>query len=880
MRAVAFFALVLAFVPSLFAQDGVQVPLTPESVRAALGNAGALCDEQDAYRLGPKEIPKSQWNASWKAGDYPVEAEIDLGSEREIVSILLFDSNGKGPCEVAAGAPGNWQPLFTDPCSGYQVWNAHPVNVTARYLRVIRHDGGANVAEIVVFERSQAEKTARAEAARRPLVDAGPLFGKLPLVDEIRCGDPADRHALVEEPAGASRVETILGQACRTLPNTGDTPKFFAYRIAPGCYLEPGKAYLLTLEYPEDQPRTTYVLHRGCETIRGFHTGTTVGDALHAKYVNSNPESLAIPLAGEYRTWSMLFYLHDRFADIHLARDGAARPLRPIDGFPVIVAHPTAKDAPLSAGAAVARIRLFAVPDPSAWNVRLRLPEGLPRRHLFFREEMSDGVVQSRDPAGRGVTDDAAWFEYKARLMQFLGMNTLSKDLLEFGHNQGWDAEPGWINLPPFGDRWEKIVQIAGRHGLDLLPYYEYCGSIGPKGLGNQKRCRPLASGDDYTHITWSEKANADVTDPDTLADVCKILDLTITRFKDRAPFVGAWLRPRVSGMPISFSDRCLALYAQETGAALPARETLAADPALREPYYQWWLGKRRAFLLAVRDHLRSRVSPDAVVLFTGDTTEPGTSFRQWDAPMVAENVEAWKETGENVVELDKVVRENWYGRAMAAPPLTWGKWEWQHACPRNDPEHYRTTDGVLLTYTFNRAYTVASSENLDGYRTASGLAMIRHYCLNEDILGEKLGYFVCDVERAGPWCMLAEARAVAYGDPFYLGYLTGSSFNRGFPEYVRAFNAAFLALPALPSQRLPDACADKEIVVRAIRTEKHGTYLAVVNVGYRDAQASVRMPAAGAAVDAATGEAIAVRDGQATLPLHPCQLRSLWIAP
>jgi hypothetical protein len=41
------------------------------------------------------------------------------------------------------------------------------------------------------------------------------------------------------------------------------------------------------------------------ETSRGFHTGTTMGDAPHPKCVNSNPESLRVPLSGRYETWTL-----------------------------------------------------------------------------------------------------------------------------------------------------------------------------------------------------------------------------------------------------------------------------------------------------------------------------------------------------------------------------------------------------------------------------------------------------------------------------------------------------------------------------------------------------------------------------------------------
>ena len=62
------------------------------------------------------------------------------------------------------------------------------------------------------------------------------------------------------------------------------------------------------------------------------------------------------------------------------------------------------------------------------------------------------------------------------------------------------------------------------------------------------------------------------------------------------------------------------------------------------------------------------------------------------------------------------------------------------------------------------------------------------------------------------------------------IGYLVGSNHGRGFPTYVRNFNANFLALPALPSRILPTASGDDEVVVRRIESEQHGSWVAVVN--------------------------------------------------
>ncbi len=49
---------------------------------------------------------------------------------------------------------------------------------------------------------------------------------------------------------------------------------------------------------------------------------------------------------------------------------------------------------------------------------------------------------------------------------------------------------------------WAEIVELMGEYGFDVLPYYEYSGSKGYKGLGNQRRSRPLTRDDAYTHIS------------------------------------------------------------------------------------------------------------------------------------------------------------------------------------------------------------------------------------------------------------------------------------------------------------------------------------------------------------------------------------------
>jgi len=262
-----------------------------------------------------------------------------------------------------------------------------------------------------------------------------------------------------------------------------------------------------------------------------------------------------------------------------------------------------------------------------------------------------------------------------------------------------------------------------------------------------------------------------------------------------------------------------------------------------------------------MRDDLVAGGVDDPLVLFTGCPSEPGVPFHFWDPRMVTDRPDLWKtllERPEHATEsrgpivpltVQQVVEDDLYLKALTSPGLNWGDWEIQHSRPADDVQHYKNSAGVLLTHAFNRNYTVASPRTFDAYRTARGLAIVRHYALNENMMFDKhdkniLGYFIADIERAGPYCMMAEAHAMANGDPTMIGYLVGGNFGRGFPTYVRAFNVNFLALPALPSKVVKGAASDDEVVVRRIDTDKHGTWIAVVNTslhGKRDARGDSR---------------------------------------
>lgn len=902
----------------------MRVKLTDEMMtnEADVGSPEGMVDEQDLIIGPPVGQPNKTWEINsqyWKR--FPLSAYIDLGSERNLSKLWLYDTNANGDVVISSGKPGAWQQVAKYGCNQYLKWASVQLDVTTRYLRITRMTPGANFSEIAVYEytpeaykamlerkaeeaRIAAERQAALDRAmeemkRRPLIDLGEPFGKLYLVDEIDCTADNPGHEFAQDPAGVSRVETILGRPCRVLSKTEGEAAYMTFIIGKMKLLMPGATYVLEIEYPEDAPRSMIVRNGGNETSLGFHTGATVGDALHPKYVDNNNESIATPLSGKYETWRMLFQLHDGFSTYEYPRGSGVRPLKPEDGFPVTIAQFSARNIPISKGAAVSKIRLYAVTGSKSLVQPLRYPpEGLPRRRLFWREEMADGIISSEKEEERGVTDPLDWYRYKANLMKFLGMNTYTKDLLEFGACQHWDPTDGggndWVfHSSKHKGLWERIVTLMGEQGFDILPYYEYSGSKGYKGLGQQRRAKPLTRDDAYTHIKWIESANADITDPDTYDDFRKMLDLTILRFTGKANFVGAWIRPRAQ-LPMGFGDATRARFAAEAnnGKAV-TRQQLIDDKELLARYESWWFGKREEFLAAMRDHLRKNgAGPDATILYTASSSEPGVSFPTWDKTIVTDNPQLWEsilkqkihQEGDRWVTplpIERVFSEKLYRDALIAAPLTWGNWEVNHASPPADPENYKQTPGVLMTHAFNRAYTVGLPDTFDLFRGPSGLAIIRHYTLNENMMFDKsdkpkLGYFAVDVERAGPYCMLGEVRAVAYGDPNYIGYLVGANFGRGFPKYVRDFNAAYLALPALPSTVVANASSDPEVIVRAIPTQRHGTYYAVANVGLNaKPNVTITLPGAGRVIDAATGKPMQSQGGRLILSMEPCQLRS-----
>lgn len=794
------------------------------------------------------------------------------------------------------------------------------------------------------------------------------VFGKVKVVDEIDC-TKAD-HRFREYPAGKSRVETILGRSCRTMPVAPYEASYLAWRIGEGKGLKINGSYVIVLEYPDDGPRNYVIHNRATDSKRSFCTGQCQIDSWSPKYVNNNSESLKIPQSGKWEKWVNFTTLMDWTADLEWSKrmvwesEGVPKfndkmetctetvMNRPEDGFDFAIAQYGKVHEPISLGLAVAKIYLCEIPDEQALYAKIKYPAGkTPRRHIFWREEMSDnGPIGDFNPQ---CSDRVAWFRHKVRQMKMFGMNTFCRDLMEFGHVQNWDPDyirQGWAWTCATRWLWAQTVEMLAKEDVYILPYYEWCGNIGwegadPQPLGLQKRCKPLNRNDGtYTQIAWSEKANLDVTDPESLKVTKELLDGTILRFKDQlGNFCGAFFRTRNSNWPVGFGESTIARFKQEKygdtadnalfgeSPEVPSgkrnrrptfdddfdsldaagdasviknaqfsreitRETLRKDGKLYKEYLRWWHKKRAQFLAELQKYLVEKGVSEAMVVFDSDCSEPGRSIpggMQTDDPELWRDIRTkppFNEKDPHFSNPDLATKDHLYLKSCRAPAETYKDYEWQHACPGDDPENYNAITNVHLAMSVNRMYSVWDPEAFKAYRNGTGVnTIIRHYPLNENMLyrydpvsGEEariLGYAIHDTERAGRASMMVEVSAMAKGDPVNLGYLVGSTFSRGFPGPAREFNLNFLALPALPSVPVRKACDNPDVTLKMIDASKTGGgyYFSLTHEGYRPIEnVTVRFPKGVSKVAAVvSGETYDVgADGSVVLPrLEPWQL-------
>ncbi len=220
-------SLLAASVGSWSAVSGqeMRLTLTPGMVvnERERGNPEAMVDEQEQVGDPPSGQPESTWKVNsqyWKT--FPYAAYLDLGRERNLSSLWIYDTFNNGEMIIFAGTPGNWHEVRRHETLKYMSWTQLPLDQTTRYLRIERSQPSCIFSEIALYEytadahqamltrkateqkemaaRDVAIKQAQEEARNRPLVDMGPLFGKLILVDEVDCSQPPVPGSFREDP--------------------------------------------------------------------------------------------------------------------------------------------------------------------------------------------------------------------------------------------------------------------------------------------------------------------------------------------------------------------------------------------------------------------------------------------------------------------------------------------------------------------------------------------------------------------------------------------------------------------------------------------------------------------------------------------------------
>jgi hypothetical protein len=120
-----------------------------------MGNANLLVDEQiisgDPF-MGNAGNPVTNWRPSTKASDYPVSAYLDLGYERNISQLYLYDATGIGDISLSYGSPDNWTVFYTESLDQYLSWRCKITNIKTRYIRITLYNT-ANMNELIIYEK-------------------------------------------------------------------------------------------------------------------------------------------------------------------------------------------------------------------------------------------------------------------------------------------------------------------------------------------------------------------------------------------------------------------------------------------------------------------------------------------------------------------------------------------------------------------------------------------------------------------------------------------------------------------------------------------------------------------------------------------------------
>ncbi|MBU0716081.1 MAG: hypothetical protein KJ964_12055 [Verrucomicrobia bacterium] len=730
-------------------------------------------------------------------------------------------------------------------------------------------------------------------------------------------------------------VETILGQPCRVARGWG----WFGYKLNREG-LTPGKSYLLVVEYPEDVGRTMNVVNSGnslsYDCGHGFHTGRTLGDHW-TRTINS--EYVDYPLSGQYRKYYSFFHLGEKV----FALGGPTTPKKGTDsrkGFWVLVMGVGPSMDALASGAAVRSIKLYEVADVSSLSLNVNTPPlELGRRELVETSE-SSGTVRFEE----GEKFDI-WAHQLLHLARFYGMTAIAPNNTGSRGHERYTAP-----LMEVSNRENLGIKVFPRVMIDRYLFQKIDVPKEARVVGADGRTEFL-SGANNVNIYIPDIVHP-ATFQSVWAQLCErfasqFADPAFSGLMFFKHF-GLPFMPSFSDYAMKRFESETGIRAEGTDSA-QKREWLAANK--KTEYYQWWYAKEREFLLAICGQLQA-IRPDLKLYYFPWHSDddhpfscgrlrynslplqdkiyvPGTSIllvpgftvppEKWTPEQKAEPYLvrmyyreqiapelAGKVTIEDILYgRHKDMKEFWGAKRNGEMPhLVYpeemdmikmlsepGSIYSNHRVGCN-PTLYANDKGIVYWAPVHYKYTADNPAFLNFFKTGEGVAVGNAFPYNEEEFVNNcydLQTFPA-IEHAGPFCMMEEVLSMANADPLFIMENKCEPLERGFPQYARAFAAAYLALPAMPSEILADAVEpqDKEIIVRQYKTD-YGTYLAVINRAFdlkeRKITVTVKVPSADVAsvLDLVTGKPVDFKPAGAkkmrfTVITRPMQLQSFRI--
>ncbi len=717
-------------------------------------------------------------------------------------------------------------------------------------------------------------------------------FGQLTLIDEIDCATPItdDPHPYLESgyehaqrfnsPGSPAQVNVreILGKPARE-----NGYGYFAYRIGRGR-LKPRGAYLLRIEYPEDQPRYCPVeVQAGLNYMDiGWKNGVSADDP----YDNW-------PLSGQWQWYDAVVMLDDVTAGSGGAGDGDAS--AGVWVYFMNKLKPQLYFSMYPAGPAVGRIRLYEL-DPEKHAARLNFPAGQPHRK-FMMDWERQAVIEPLDTV---------------RYCKLMGYNAVAPIILKwhfmnFGapmagyesHNMDergyWlrqsNTERGKVTTPALADHpsmHDRFLDATRQLGVEYIPRFEYGGS-----LDLPAEAYAIAANAQVAKPTRFSSWGANILHPASWEDLYATVEHLIKPYVQANPqMTGLLWRQRCDRMQISYGRRDVELFAQETGLDLPdlTNAQLADWASSGERgwrYADWWHAKRRDFHVKLLQLLKSYRADLTLYYYNWDNdkwwmgladTNSAAYFmdvaksRPGMVPSVyAMNVRQRKAfTGEDYVYM---IRTGVFGESPG-----WGHDWGLHT------ELYRDVKDLRLFAPANYRYLADNPTYLNYFQSNQGLAV--SYAVSYDEMASRYinpKYEGNMMTAGGPdFAMALELLAYFHGDADVLTY-TAYTYGRGFAPAQRRFAQAFLALPAVKGAVIDQPDAD--VKVRAYPGSE-GSYLGIAHKGHVGKTLKLALPgswrSAPQVLDVVTQQPMAaqVADGKLLLelPTRPMELHALWV--